>query len=54
MNVNMQATPTATVSHAAFVACEAARDARRSGADSAQQAHAYDIAYGEAMGGAHG
>ena len=50
MNVKHQTTPTATASHAAYVACMAARAARRAGCTEAECARVYDIEYRIALG----
>jgi hypothetical protein len=51
MNLNMQSTPTAAASHAAFVACQAARDALKMGATMEQAEAARDRAYTDALQG---
>ena len=49
MNKRTDTIPTAAASHAAFVACHAARDARQLGASEAQAADVYATAYAAAM-----
>jgi hypothetical protein len=52
MNVKARTTvPTANVAHAAFVACQAARDARKMGMTEDAQRRAYDSAYADALRG---
>jgi hypothetical protein len=52
MNVKARTTvPTANVAHAAFVACQAARDARKLGMGEDAQRRAYDGAYADALRG---
>jgi hypothetical protein len=49
VNTYRQVGPSQTTSHAAFVACRAARDARLAGLDEDAQRRAYDWAYTEAL-----
>ena len=49
MKLNMQSTPTAAASHAAFVACQAARAARRAGCTEAECARVHAAEYRMAL-----